>query len=405
MFTQGTMKEYTAKKDFNLNFEDRTIKSVKVRTGEVLLYDGMTAEVISGGIKTVGRCPSLKAAIAKLGWLVPAIGEAVTMENPVKASQTDYDDFKGGNFNTFLNSKGLNGERRGKMEVVRQENRVVKTLDTGTKTVTASDDSSVVEEQVPVRENLMVGSSTTVPRSQKHSAKLIQSENGGAQSSIPIKGPQKKEASDKRKSFTVDSTTPSVPEDATMADVRRATQVISVESGAQNTTVVKKIGQAADVVSAEGITLRKTVSREASAKARVGSGDREINTKAKVSAGESMPDIGGEVTVVKKIVDTSSDIPVKKAGEADYDPLLGGSFDTDMKQGGLNKDAATPVVEENPDYLSMLPENWGDMHWAQKEKFIMGLTDMNFIKFIQTVETTAAVQNACTERLTQLEST
>ncbi len=66
-----------------------------------------------------------------------------------------------------------------------------------------------------------------------------------------------------------------------------------------------------------------------------------------------------------------------------------------------------PVSEqtEDTDYLSMLPDDWGKMHWVKKEQFIKKQTDTAFIRFIQSVEMTKAVQNACAERLTELEQT
>jgi hypothetical protein len=57
---------------------------------------------------------------------------------------------------------------------------------------------------------------------------------------------------------------------------------------------------------------------------------------------------------------------------------------------------------EAPDYLTQLPDDWGTMHWVQKEKFIKALTDKGFVEFILSVETIKAVQNACTERLKEL---
>lgn len=63
------------------------------------------------------------------------------------------------------------------------------------------------------------------------------------------------------------------------------------------------------------------------------------------------------------------------------------------------------VEAGSTDYLSMLPDDWGKMHWVKKEKFIKGLTDIAFIKFIFSVETIKAIQNACTERLIELEQT
>ena len=57
---------------------------------------------------------------------------------------------------------------------------------------------------------------------------------------------------------------------------------------------------------------------------------------------------------------------------------------------------------ESTDYLSMLPEDWGSLHWTKKEKFVKNHTNVDFIKFILSVETTTAVQNACKARLKEL---
>jgi len=69
------------------------------------------------------------------------------------------------------------------------------------------------------------------------------------------------------------------------------------------------------------------------------------------------------------------------------------------------KEVPVPEKVESGDFLSMLPDDWGKLHWVKKEKFIKELTDIDFIKFIFTVETTKAVKNACTERLKELEQT
>jgi len=78
------------------------------------------------------------------------------------------------------------------------------------------------------------------------------------------------------------------------------------------------------------------------------------------------------------------------------------------KKKNLSKEASaqkTEKTEGGNDYLLMLPDDWGKMHWVKKEKFIKELTDIAFIKFIQSVETIKAVQNACAERLEELEQT
>lgn len=59
-------------------------------------------------------------------------------------------------------------------------------------------------------------------------------------------------------------------------------------------------------------------------------------------------------------------------------------------------------VSEKFWYLSLLPEDWDERHWVQKEAFIKKLKDKNFLVFIQSLETIEAIQKACVERLNQL---
>jgi len=69
----------------------------------------------------------------------------------------------------------------------------------------------------------------------------------------------------------------------------------------------------------------------------------------------------------------------------------------------IMKKAAVVTESSSDDYLLMLPDDWGQLHWVKKEKFVKDLKDAAFVKFIQTIETTKAVLNACTERLKDLE--
>jgi len=59
-------------------------------------------------------------------------------------------------------------------------------------------------------------------------------------------------------------------------------------------------------------------------------------------------------------------------------------------------------TQPSSNYLQLLPADWSTMHWVKKEKFVMGLTDYNFVKFILTVESLKAVQIACKKRLAEL---
>jgi len=61
------------------------------------------------------------------------------------------------------------------------------------------------------------------------------------------------------------------------------------------------------------------------------------------------------------------------------------------------------VKSESPvNYVDLLPENWGELHWTRKEKFIQSITDINFLKFILRVESVKAVINACKKQLETL---
>ncbi len=57
VFQKGESLEYIASRDFGLNFEDRSVKSVKIRTGESVFYDGEIARYRkSSGEEIFGRC-------------------------------------------------------------------------------------------------------------------------------------------------------------------------------------------------------------------------------------------------------------------------------------------------------------------------------------------------------------
>jgi len=52
--------------------------------------------------------------------------------------------------------------------------------------------------------------------------------------------------------------------------------------------------------------------------------------------------------------------------------------------------------------MDMLPEDWSTLHWVRKERFIMAITDIEFLKFIMKVESIKAVHAACRKRMTEL---
>lgn len=454
VFVKGEMHQFVAQREFSLNFEDRKIKSVKVKQGEALIYDGDTVTYPADGeTPSTGRCPSLKAAI-NAGWLVSSNGKVKTA--PVKTQPVqkgpgdkDFDDVTGGNFETFLKEKGLNGDakeqaasraktaagikkpgpevlptskkefddlRGGSFEkslekdginrvskVINHEDRIVKRhAEKAPEAQPGRPARREVVNQRSVRDidtgksgPISVTSSTSQPGTNKHSSTVIQSGSYGASHvEIQMKGVKKASAdAGKRKTFTVDgSTLSSIPEDFTADEVAKATggasgkaTVMEAQDNQQatvvkkigvantkvsvedmdraETRVVKKIGVAPTVTTEEGITLRKTESRES-----IG--------EAKVSAGETMPPMGGEVTVIKK----GTAQQVKTASQK----------------------PAGATTGEKADYLSMLPDDWGTMHWVQKEKFIQGLDNKGLIEFIMSVDIVKAVLVACKERLRKL---
>lgn len=452
-FEKGTMQKFVAQKEFSLNFEDRKIKSVKVRVGEFVLYDGDIATYPAEGLNQItARCPSLKAAINSMGWMTlskngkaaaPVVAAKAGDPDVLPGKDFDYDTKLGGSFDTFLENTGLNNDgvpattalktakkpgpevlpekaddydekvggsldtmiaRENKAtRVIPHEDRVVRKMP-----VKAASDPTLMKpvgthpvsnDQYVVKESnaTSVTSSTSQGKTTKHSTKVISAGQYGASSgSIPIKGLAKKaSAESKRKTFEVTVDSKPLPDDVSVEEAMRATgraEVTSAQDNAQEARVVKKVGQAgpatgeADmeevrvvkkvgdkplsataepaaetrivkrvgekapvIETAEGITLRKTQSRESFG-------------EAKVTAGESMPAMGGEVTVVKK----------------------------------------ASTKQEEPDYLSMLPDDWSELHWVKKEKFILAIEDVGFVEFILSVETTPAIINACKERLKQL---
>ena len=393
-FIAGKMEKYVAQREFTLNFEDRNIKSVKVRLGSEVLYDGVTAQYTAfDGVVSSGKCPSLKSAIDVLAWLLPANGKAADFSAPVTSptlqkvvkrdvipiKEDDYDSKIGGSFDTMMKSEGLNGEK--KMAVVRQEDRVIRKIpeiNTG-----VDNTAGVVEDQSPVRENLTVNSSTTNPRTVTHSAKVIRQEESNTRDVGTMRLPAKAVGNVKKK-IVVDSTTPSIPEDATAEEVKRITSpVVQSADQSQESVVVKKIRKAPSVIEIEGVVLRKTKSVERPATARTGSVEMKPIT----------------ASVVKPLTVSKEEVTVVKTISPKPDAI--DALNVPPKPSVVNNNQV--IASDPQDYMSLLPESWGDMHWTQKEVFVLNLNDKGFIEFIMSVETIKAVLNACTERLKQLE--
>lgn len=423
---KGKLREFQAQISFGLNFEDKR-QSVKVTEGDLVQFDGESAVYEKNGEEFSGKSPSLKSAIAS-DWLIPTDGEeSAGAEEPVSEQESapkapsrnapgkQFDARKGGNFNEFIHK-----EQRS--EVITEKDQVVKNFEVKT----TEDDSKgtnleLAGDQVAVKENFVVGSSTTVPRSKKHSTEVSSSDHYGADRTIDFKSKkmasqEEQEKKPEKKTFTVDATTPRLNDDATQDEVKRATEAKKVEAESQEATVVGqigkknkkmslqepqdakvvgKIGEKKEEVTREGITLRKTESKkEMTLDTQVGApGEMTMNTQVG-SSGETAVDVNSENAE-----------EVSKGDEKKTRKKKTAKKKTSRKK-STKKASTKKAPVKNPDgssdYLSMMPDDWSDLHWVKKEKFILGLDDPEFVEFILRVETVNAVQNACKKRLEEL---
>jgi len=392
-FKKGEFQEFSAKTEFALNFDDRHLKSIKMRVGETITYDGEIAVYYRPtGEQVMGRVASLKSVINKAGWLVP-VGVVVTAvkEEPSKKDPTkDYDPKIGGNFDTFMAAD----TKRPKPQIITEKDRIVKY--TGEKKeeepAKKTGKLEVSGDQVAVKERTIVSNSTSTVKQTKRTMVITKADEMGAEGTLPIS--MKKQASSdpkKKNSFVVDVTTPSISDGASMAEVQRAKGVVQVGES-QEAKVVKTIDRSKmEVQQVEGVTLRKTVSpKEMTIKTTTGSG------------GTPITDIQSEGTVVSKTPNPAAlaRAEARKKAASQTQSMLEAQKVTKVASEETPK--ATVPVTGDPNYLSMLPADWGNLHWVKKEKFVKSLTDKAFIQFILSVETVKAVLNACEERLKEL---
>ena len=460
-------KDYVATRDFALNWDDKKVKSVKVRSGEIVNYDGVMAYYKDSKTleETKGPCHGLKSAIEAMGWLVPKNGKVIAKAEveQSQAPRSDYDPKIGGSFDTFM-AKEQATVVVPKYSVIREKDIVVKDL---SKPSVAEEKKSnkfeIIGDQVAVKEKLMVRSSTTAVPSSKMKMTVIAGDEGGSERTIPL-NMLKKDNTKTRKTFTVDETTPrNITEDLTIDEVKKIQGVIKVDDS-QDAKVIGTIKQSSETKTVEGITFKKTVPWvEKPITATVSRGGNEPvvsiqddgiivgKIKPQKDPIETAEDKKRRVESAKQarlakaattqamlekekpiIKEASIEIPLPsspKIAPAEKNEEECGSTEdpeeTDAKASiesvtlTVNSDelifdtadvvpAKDEVVEkvasvpESTDYLSTLPDDWGDLHWVKKEKFIKALTDKGFLEFILSVETIKAVQNACTERLSQL---
>jgi hypothetical protein len=394
-------QDYVATRDFALNFDDKKMKSLKVHQGEIVNYDGATAIYKSSKEIVNGPCHGLRAAIEVMGWLIPKNGK--TKIKDIKATpklREDYDPKTGGSFETMMAKEQGTVVASKKYGLIQEKDIVVKDL---SKKVIPEEKKTgkleVVGDQVAVREKLMIRSSTTEARSTKFNTTLIKGDESGSMGTVPLKM-QKKSNEKAKNTYIVDETTPrNISEDLTMTEVQRMKGVVIKADDSQDAKIVGKVKPAAETRQVEGITFRKVTPRP------------EQPIKATVSRGgnESVQNDG---VVVGKIKDQKTKDAEALALEKDRRNKAEAAKQARIKaasatQAMLEKEKPQVIKQEivkaeTTDYLSQLPDDWGLMHWVQKEKFIKALTDKGFIEFILSVETIKAVLNACTERLKEL---
>ena len=398
-FVTGKFQVFEAVMDFGLNFEDRKIKSFKVRISDTVHYDGETAKYTSPkGEEVIGICPSLRSAINVMGWLVlkkngkvkDVAVKVAKVEAPMPASTGDFDAQKGGNFDTFAIKDRANVfvAKKPDYSVIKETDLTVKTIEFTKKSNVKEkrqNDLSAVGDQVEVRSS--VNSSTAMPRQGKFSTNITRADEMGSAGTTPINNIKKLATKEKKPSntFMVDKSSPVPSEDVTKEDLRKA---IKRSDESQDAKVVGKIakGKITEVQSIDGVTLKHVDS------------PTEVSLKTKLSSGGDAPisaqEEGKVVGAIKSVEKRDAD-----ALEAAKQRAAARKAAAASTQAQVEKERA---ASGNPNYLSMLPENWVKLHWVKKEQFIKTLTDKAFIEYILSVETLKAVQNACRERLKEL---
>jgi hypothetical protein len=162
----------------------------------------------------------------------------------------------------------------------------------------------------------------------------------------------------------VDGSTPALPSDATMKEVRRAVDTVQYDES-QDAKVVKKVGSIAmpdEPNEQEGIVLKKT----------------DFSKKVASSGGGSTPvaDLSG--------VSTQAEV--------------------DQIEAKLDRKEVSKTSSMNTEkFIERLPTDWSTLHWVKREKFIMEITEIDFLKYIMTVECTKAIIAACRKRMVELE--
>lgn len=456
-FVSGQSQEFIANITFSLNWDDRDIKSIKIREGQVISYDGEIATINNGAGSVRGRCMGLKSAINVMGWLSPAEDTEVS-EVPEIVSESlfkdeDYDPRIGGNLDTHFERNNMTGKR----EIIREDDLIVKKIPpiNQKEEPVKKGKLEIAGDQVEVpKERLLVSSSTIRVRTEKRNVKIVKADEMGADSVLPLKGLKKAATTPNKKAFTVDDTTPrQIHEDMTRDEVQRITKVIIADES-QDAKVVKKIDSSKmEVKEVEGITLRKTTSPKdiqfnktttpsgMTIKTTVGSGSNYSagdqggvvvgrSKAAKKGIEKSGKDLINDIfeeapelteeekkEAAAKLVERTKKAKARAANRKKSSKETQKLMEKDKKPSKVSTDKPPEMVQEiklnedvtkitssdaTTDYLLILPDNWNKLHWVKKEKFIKELDDVHFIRFILSMESTKAVRNACNERLEEL---
>lgn len=412
-FEKGKFQTFIAEREVSLNFDDRRIKSVKLRINDQVSYDGEVATFTKpSGEPVTGKASGLKAAILKAHWLSLAPTGKKTVKKAEKKVEEkkaekkeekvtkDYDTKRGGNFNTFIGTQ--DNVTVGKTsQIIREEDRIVKRTAEKKPVVQGKPTGKlpVDGDQVVVdrSKRTVVNSSTVSNAPQARRASTItRADEMGAERTIPTSYKKEVPADPKkRNSYTVDEHTPALPEETTLKDVQKAKGVSRTDESQEAKVIGRTSRTKPEVQEIDGVTLRKTDSPE------------DMTIKTTVGAGSTpVGDSSDGVVVAQTTQIPKAVVPNSKAAEAkaEAEKRKKAAAQTQAQVEAGKKPKATVPPAAGQDYMSLLPDTWGDMHWVQKEKFVKSLTDKEFLKFILTVETIKAVLNACEDRLKELEN-
>lgn len=426
VFEKGELLEYIAQRDFGLNFEDRSIKSVKVKKGESVLYDGEIAHYkMSNGAEVVGKCPSLRSAINVMNWLVLKNGQKKDFPEEVKIetskavilpSPGDYDGFRGGSFDSYAvkNRDGVYvAPIPPKMSVVKEKQRIAKETHDLTKPQNTPkmpvETLDTSRDQVEVKKGFIVSSSTAVNKETKREMPLVRRDEMASEGVLPIEGVKEASSKGSKKApLIIDDKTPvTISEDMTKEEVDKMKAIPAEES--QQGTIVRKVGSTMIVQEVDGITMKKK-NVEGITFTSNPSTNKEIVFTAKVSSGsDHISTAQDEGTVVGKVTSIEKR-DANAAAKAAERKLASKNTQMMMEQARASVQAAKPespkteTGQKTADLMALLPADWGKLHWTKKEAFIMACNNKDLILFIQDMETSKAVLNACSVRLMQLEA-